>query len=455
MPSLLIKDCTILTMDYNKELVKKGFIEIQDGLITKVGKMEDFVGGKFDEVVEASGKLVIPGLISGHTHASLSLIRGLGYGLKLDKLVANLLWPYEKALKPEDSYYASLLACVEMIKAGITCFADMHFNMEEVAKAVRDSGMRASLSVAMMDAEGSPLTMDESVRQNEELVRKWDGKAEGRISCMFGPCTVRVASEDLFIKAKELADRYGVGLHIHLSEVKDDVNYTIKKYGLRPVNYLDRIGLLNNKVVAAHAIHLNDEEINILAKRKVNVIHNPSSNLNTYAGMFKWKEIVKKGINVGIGCDTTVCCGTFDMFNEIRTAINMQRMFNPRHPSNMSSLDLLKSSTLNNAKALNLQDKVGIIKEGMKADLIMIDLKQPHIKPLFYTPEHIANSVVYCISGRDVNTVIVDGKIIMKDRRILTLDEKYVLEMATRTILRIIERGEVGFLSKIKDFQVS
>ncbi|UCD26403.1 MAG: amidohydrolase [Candidatus Bathyarchaeota archaeon] len=443
---VLIKDGIIVTMDPKRRILKDGYVAIEKGRIVALGRSRKNKAAckSVEEVIDASGKAVLPGLISGHTHAALTLLRGLTDGMRLDELTRKWLWPFENALRPEDSYVAVQLACLEMIKAGVTCFADMHFNMEAVAKAVQDSGLRASLSVAMIDQGHVPLASKEAVRQNEILVKKWHQKAGGRITCMFGPCTVRLASAELFLKARRFASRHKVGIHLHLSEVEEDVKFTQDRFNKRPVKYLNDIGVLGPDVLAAHCIWLNDEEMRILKRAKVNVVHNPTSNVKSSAGIAKVAEMIKLGINMGLGVDAAFCNNTLDMFWEMRVASLIQDI-GQMQPGHLSPEKALEMATLGNAKALGIENEVGSIEVGKKADLILVNLKQPHLTPLVERPKlNLLSHLVYAISGRDVDTTIVDGQVVMRHRNVLTIDEAKVLKKAEETLYAVLDRSGIS-----------
>lgn len=445
--SILIERGIIITVNKNFEVLKPGFIYVEGNRIIDIGNMSKMHSQykHVDKIIDVKGKVVLPGLISGHTHAALTLIRGVDTIGMLDNWVKNVLWPYESYLlkHPEYSYIASLFACLNMIKNGVTCFADMHFNMNEVAKAVKESGVRASLSVAMMDQDNAPLTFEESIRQNENLVKEWHKRVNGRITTMFGLCTIRTCSTELFQKARELADKYNVGLHIHLSEVKLDVEYSLKNLGKRPVEQLYEIGLLRNDVLAAHCIWLNEEELKVLSKTGVNVIHNPSCNLRLASGITPVKKMFEKGINVGLGVDTALINNTMDMFREMRLASLIHKIVN-NDPSFLTVETLIKMITLNNAKALGLEKNIGSLEPGKKADIIIVDFKHPDTWPVI-TVRNVLNNLVYSCSGWNVETVIVDGKVVMENREVQSINEENVYE---ETLQRV---GEV--LDEIEEFK--
>jgi len=446
LPTVLIKNGIIITMDSKRRILKDGYVMIEEGRIADVGKSKSLKTEhkSAEETIDASEKAVLPGLISGHTHAALTLLRGLADGMRLDEMAREWLWPFESSLKPEDSYVGAQLACLEMMKAGITCFADMHFNMEEVARAVQDSGLRASLSVAMIDQEDVPFTLEEAVRQNEELVKRWHQKAGGRVTCMFGPCTVRIASAELFAKARELASKYRVGIHLHLSEVEEDIKFTLARFKKRPVKYLYDMGVLGPDVLAAHCVWIDDNEMEVLKETKVNVVHNPTSNVKSSAGIARVADMIGASVNVGLGVDAAVCNNTLDMFWEMKMASLLQSVISPANPTRLPPETVLEMATINNAKALGIENEVGSIEVGKRADLILVDLNHPHLTPLIEKPKsNLLSHLVYAANGRDVDTTIVDGQVIMLHREVLTMDEAEVIKRAEKTLYRVLDRSGI------------
>lgn len=439
----MIKNGTFLTMDSDRPVIESGFIGITGGSITELGKMSRLRKGTAKMTIDAKGKLVTPGLISGHTHSGLTFLRGLADDLTLDQMVETRLWPYEGSLKPEESYWSARLSCLEMMKAGVTCFADMHFNMLSVAEAVRDSGIRASLSVALMDVEDSPVNAEESLKENTELVERYHNSESGRITCMFGPCTVRIASVRLFVESRELADRYGVGLHIHLSETKDDVRYTLAKHRMRPVEYLAKNRVLGGDVLAAHCVHLTDAEIGLLKKHDVKVVHNPSSNVKTSAGIARVSDMLVRGIIVGIGVDAAVCNNALDVFQDMKLAALLQAVAGKNRRC-IPAKTVVQMATLHNARALGLGDKIGSLKVGKRADIVMLDLQQPHFAPLTnYSEETLCSRLVYSTSGRDVETVIVDGKLLVHRKKVLNQNEEETVRVSRKIALRVLKRSGI------------
>ncbi len=442
MTSLLIKNGTIVTMDAKRTIIPNGFVQVRENKIARVGhKDEQPNDSGFDQIIDASHMAVLPGLISGHTHVALTPLRGLANGLRLDELARKWLWPYETNLRPRESRVAAQLGCLEMIKAGVTCFADMHFNMKQVAEAVRDSGLRASLSVAMMDQDGVPVDFERSVRENEELVREWNGKAEGHVTCMFGPCTIRTASKELFLRARELATKYRVGLHIHLSEVEDDIRYARRRFRKRPVRYLHDLGVLRSDMLAAHVVWIDGQEMKLLKKDGVKVVHNPSSNAKTSAGIAPVTQMLKAGIVVGLGADAAVCNDTLDMFVEMRTASLLAAATAKPGNHGIQPEKAMEMTTLNNAKALGLAKSVGSLEPGKLADIILVNINQPHFQPV--DSSNLLSNLVYCATGRDVVATIVDGRVLMKDRKVLTLNEEQVIHQSNEMLTEILQRSKL------------
>jgi len=425
--SILIKRGIIVTVDKDFRVIEPGFVYVEGNKIIDIGKMSEMKKQyEYAEIIiDAAGKVVLPGLISGHTHVALTLLRGINVNGELDDWVKNVLWPYEIYLikHPKCSYETAYFACLNMIRNGVTCFADMHFNMDMVAKAVKESGIRAVLSVAMMDQEKTPLTFEKSIRLNEELVKRWHNKANGRITTMFGVCTIRTSSTELFQKARELADKYNVGLHIHLSEVKEDVKYALKTFGKRPVEHLYDLGFLGEDVLAAHCIWLNEREIKILSETRVNVVHNPSSNLRLASGIPPLRKMLESHINVGLGIDAALMNNVMDMFREMRIASLVHKAVN-MDPALLKVEDVIRMATLNNAKALGLEKDIGSLEPGKKADIIIVNMKSFDTWPVF-TLKSVITNLVYSCSGWNVETVIIDGKIVMQNRRIQHEEKAY------------------------------
>jgi 5-methylthioadenosine/S-adenosylhomocysteine deaminase len=432
LADILIKGGYVVTMDPQRRVIEGGSVAVEGNKITGVAKE---IKERAEVVINARGKVVLPGLINAHTHLSMTLLRGVADDMQLMKWLEKI-WSIEKHLKAEDCYAGALLGCLEMIKSGTTCFADMYFHMEDVARAVEESGLRGVLSYGIIEM-GDPKRRESELSKGESLVKDWHGKAEGRILTMFGPHAPYTCSPECLMKVKELAKKYDVGIHIHLSETRDEVKQMIKKYGRRPVKHLDSIGFLGPEVLAAHCVWLNEKEIKILHDRGVKPVHNPVSNMKLSSGVAPVPEMLAAGIPVALGTDGAASNNSLDMFKEMKFAalLNKSYRFDPVAIPAMSALEM---ATVNGATALGLGNELGSIEVGKKADLVLVDIGKPHLTPLHNLISHL----VYSAVGSDVETTIVDGRILMLERRVLVLDEDKVLRLAQKSSDDLLARKE-------------
>jgi 5-methylthioadenosine/S-adenosylhomocysteine deaminase len=420
MNRLFIKNALIIPLDDQQREQDwfKGDIAIEGSVIKEVGEnlQEKYPGFT---VIDGESSLVTPGFVNCHTHAAMTMLRGYADDLPLMKWLQEMIWPREAHLDVEDIYWGSQLAVLEMIKSGTTAFADMYDYMEQTAQVALDSGIRASLSRGMI---GNGEKAQFALEENTELVKKWHGQGEGRITCMFGPHAPYTCPPDFLEKVMFLADEWGVGLHIHLAETVDEVEEIKEKYGRRPVELMDSLGLFQGRhVLAAHCVHLQENEIEILVKNQVGIAHNPESNMKLASGIAPVPELLQKGALVGLGTDGASSNNNLDMLEEMSTCALLHKAFSGK-PTVLPAKQVLRMATRDGAKVLGL-DNVGSLAAGQKADLLIFDLQKPHWIPL-YNP--IAN-LVYAAQSSDIKTVIIDGKMVMKDRQVLTLDEERIM----------------------------
>ncbi len=435
LADVLIKDGHIITMDPQRRIFERGSVAIADGKIVAVGKN---INVKADTVIDAKGKVVLPGLVNAHTHLSMTLLRGIADDMEFDPWLKTKIWPIEKHLRAEDCYVGALLGCLEMIKSGTTCFADQYFFMEDVARAVEKAGIRGVLSYGIIE-QGDPKKRKSEIREGEKLVKTCHGTADGRILTMFGPHAPYTCSPECLAQVKELAKKYKVGIHTHIAESKWEVEEIIKKYGKRPVEHLDAIGFLGPEVLAAHCVQLAEQEIRILRDRGVKPVHNPVSNMKIACGVSPVPEMLAAGIPVALGTDGAASNNSLDMFNEMKFAALLNKV-DKFDPTVMPVQSVLEMATVNGARALGLGKNLGSLEVGKKADLTLVDLRKPHLTPL----RNVISHLVYSATGGDVDTVIVDGKVIMQGRRVLTLEEDKVLEEAQKVADNLLAQKEAA-----------
>lgn len=420
MKGLLIINALIVPMDDCVRMQDwfKGDVAIEGSLIKEVGENLQEKYPHF-AVLDGRDSLVMPGFVNCHTHAAMTMLRGYADDLPLMTWLEEMIWPREAHLDEDDIYWGTQLAILEMIKSGTTTFADMYFYMDQTAQAVLESGIRASLSRGMVGSgENAELALKESV----EFVQTWQGQGEGRITCMFGPHAPYTCPPAYLERVMSHADDLGVGIHIHLAETEDEVAQITQQYGLRPVELMDSLGLFQGRhVLAAHCVHLSAKEIGILAKNKVGIAHNPESNMKLASGIAPISQLLAKGALVGLGTDGASSNNNLDMLEEMSTCALLHKVAT-RDSTVLPAGQVLRMATKDGAKALGL-DHVGSLVAGQKADLLIFDLKKPHLTPL-YNP--VAN-LVYAAQSSDLKTVIIDGKMVMKERQVLTMDEEKIL----------------------------
>jgi len=433
MTRLLIKDALIIPMDNVKREFPwiNGDIYIADGVIREIGANLS-VNDEGCEIMRGKDTVVLPGLVNCHTHAAMTLLRSYADDLPLMKWLSERIWPREAHLTKQDIYTGTMLSILEMIKSGTTSFADMYFYMDEVARAVEESGIRAVLSRGMV---GTGNRAQFAIDESREFVKKWHNEAGGRITCMLGPHAPYTCSPDYLRKVTQLSDELGVGLHIHLAETAGEVADIEKQYGKTPIKLMEAIGLFENRqVLAAHCVHVSDEEIEILKKYNVGIAHNPQSNMKLASGAAPVPKMLKAGALVGLGTDSAASNNNLDMLEEMRTCALLHKLVT-MDSTVLPAYQILEMATRHGSKVLGLE-KAGSIQPGYKADLILMDFHQPHLIPLH---DPVAN-IVYAAQSSDIKTVIIDGKIVMKDRQMLTFDEEKILAEAQACARDLVSR---------------
>lgn len=430
---ILIVGCAILPIE-SKEIIKDGAIAIKNNEIIFVGKHESANGIHAEKRIDAQGKVAVPGLINCHTHVPMTLMRGIAEDKPLNVWLKDVIWPLEAALTPEDIYAGALLGCLEMIKNGTTCFADMYFQEEAVAKAVKESGLRAVLAEGIIEAEDKALG-EKMLKNSVRFAEKFRGYAEGKVTTMLGPHAAYSCSPELLMKVKEEACQLGMGVHIHLAESAEMFKEFEKRHGCSEVEFLKKLSFFRMPVLAAHCINLSEHDRRILAEHYVNAVYVPVANMKLGLGAARIKELTSLNVNVVLGTDGPASNNTLDMFETMKVGALLQKLVY-LDPEALSAYEFLRMATLNGAKALALEKNIGSLEAGKKADIILIDFSKPHLKPL----HDVYASIAYSAHGSDVDTVIVDGKILMENRQVKTLDEQAVMEKAEKHVAKLLSR---------------
>jgi 5-methylthioadenosine/S-adenosylhomocysteine deaminase len=429
----VISGGTVLVLDENNTILSNGAIAIDGSNIAAVGKAED-IGRAFRgrRVIDAEGSLLMPGLINSHTHAAMTCFRGIADDLALMDWLNHFIFPAEaKNVNPELAYWGTLLACVEMIKSGTTTFCDMYIFENEAARAAHEAGMRCLLGEVLFDFPSPNLkTPAEGLSYTERLIQEWAD--DPLVNILVEPHALYTCSPDLLTGAKKLADRYKVPLGIHLLENLSEKAQLESKFGRKAVTFLKDAGFLDERFIAFHCVCLDDEDMKIMADHGCKIVHNPESNMKLASGVAPVPDMLNLGLTVGLGTDGCASNNNLDMFQEMDSAAKLHKVHR-LDPTVMPAETVLRMATCEGAKALGMEHLVGALKPGMKADIILLDLNKPHLTPLYNPCSHL----VYAAGGADVDTVFINGRLIMENRRLLTIDEEQAMTRVREIALRV------------------
>lgn len=434
---ILIRGADIITMESPEVVIKKGTIAIAGQRIIHIGE-EGTLPGNFsaEKIIDAPNMVALPGFVNCHTHAAMTLFRGYADDLPLRQWLEEKIWPLEAGLQKEDIYWGTLLCCLEMIRAGTTTFADMYFYMGQAARAVEKAGLRASLALGMVGVLPSVFTGElPPLESSLEFAKKWHGAANERLTVMLGPHAPYTCPPDFMRRVIKIAGDFNLGIHIHLSETAGEVKDIKNQYGKTPIQLMNELGLFEHLVLAAHCVHLDARDVEILATKKAGIAHNPQSNMKLASGIAPVTKLLAAGAVVGLGTDGAASNNNLDLIEEMRTATLLQKVATG-DPLALPAFETLAMVTVNGAKALGLGNEVGLLKPGYKADIILLNMHKPHL----YPPHDLIAHLVYAAQGADVETVIVDGKILMENRKLITLDEEEILEQVQKCARRLVGR---------------
>jgi 5-methylthioadenosine/S-adenosylhomocysteine deaminase len=448
----ILSNGTVVTMNEHLDVFPQGAVVIKGGRIVAVGLAD--LSGRYEaeRTIDCAGQVVIPGLINAHTHVPMSLLRGLADDLRLDVWLYGYMLPVEREFVNEEfCYYGALLSCAEMIRSGVTCFADTYYFEDEVARAAQEAGMRAVCAETVMKLPTpDAASYDESLEYCRRFIAGWKGHE--LIVPAVGPHSPYTCTPEILKETAHLAQEHDVPLLIHLAETEGGVESTQQLYGCAPAFCLDDFGVLDSKALAVHCVHLTDKEMELMRGRGVGVAHCPSSNLKLASGVASVTRMLDLGLNVGIGTDGPASNNDQDMFEEMRLAALLAKGIT-RDPKAVPARMALTMATIGGARALHLDHITGSIEVGKQADLAVVDLDVLHVTPKFdLSTDNIYSRLVYAAKGADVRHVLVNGRLLMRDRELLTVDVEMIVAEAQRIADRVnafMMRREESLLDKL------
>ena len=444
MKQTLLKNGYIVTMAEGIETVyDSGSVLVEDDRIKAVGKIDPAAVSPDAEVIELNGKYVLPGFVNTHVHTSQQISRGVGDDVDFVTWLHKRMWPFESNMTEEDSYVSTLATALELIKSGVTSFAEPGGQfVSGMCRATKESGLRGKLAKSVMDCgDGLPpvwqRTMQEELDRQVEDLETYHNTSDGRVKVWFGLRTIFNNTDELCIRTKELADKYGVGIHMHVAEAKEEKEYTYAKWGEGTVKHLDRLGVLGPNLLAVHTVWLTDEEIELFKKHDVKVSHNPASAMRVL-GFARIPKMLKEGICLSIGTDGASSSNHMDMVDEMWLTSLIHKGWR-LDPTVVPSQDILRMATRWGARALLDEDLYGTLEPGKKADLIIIDPKGPSMEPV---NDKIA-ALVTAMHSSNIQSTMCDGKWLMRDRKVLVLDEESIMKEGCERAAAIYKRAGI------------
>ena len=419
----LIKNASLLLPD---GCVTQGNLAVEGQTIAAVGETEK--NWAADTIIDGTGKFAIPGFVNAHTHISMTLLRSYADDMKLMDWLENKIWPVEAKMKKEDVYWGAMLAAVEMIRGGTTTFADMYGDMDKVAEATLESGLRGVLARGMI---GVAPNGQQAFEENKELYKNFHGAGEGRLTVMFGPHAPYTCPPDFLRQVAEAAAEYQAGVHIHLSETKGEVENCLKEHGMTPIALMEKVRILECGVLAAHCVHVTAEDIALMKKYGVRVAHNPGSNMKLASGVAPVPEMLKAGLCVALGTDGASSNNNLDMLEEVRLAALLHKV-HTLDPLAVPAWEAVRMGMEEGARAVGIKN-LGRLEKGALADIVLLDMSGAEWCPKF----DLVSLLAYSASSRSVDTVMVNGRVLMEKRELLSLDEERICYEANRCAMRI------------------
>lgn len=451
---MIFSNATIITMNPQRQVITNGAVSISGNRIAAVGKSRDIIDQyPGEEIINCNGNILMPGLIDSHVHLAQAMIRGCADDLGLLDWLGKRVWVLQGNYSHADGKASAALCTLEMIKSGTTSFIEVmlaeRYGFDGVAETVLQSGMRAAIGKIVMDLPsyakkenfmypGMIEDGETSIQHTLDAYDKWNGANNGQIRVWFGPRTPGGVTPGLYDRISKLAAERGMGITIHLSEVREDIDYARSQGFRTPTEFALGHGLLGPQTVLAHCVWTDEKDWEILAQTGTHVSHNPASNAKTATGIAPVHKMLQAGVNVSIGCDGGPSNNTYDMIREFRLVSYLGNLLES-DPTVVPAETVLEMATLRGAQAFGMEDQLGSIEVGKLADLIVINTDTPHMTPV-WDP---VSAVVYTAHGSDVETVVIDGKFVMRNRQVLTLDEPSILAEARRRAAEVAQRGGV------------
>jgi 5-methylthioadenosine/S-adenosylhomocysteine deaminase len=423
---LIVSGGTVVTMDASRRVIEDGAIAVAGGRIVAVGKRSDIVRQyAAREVIDARGRAVIPGLINGHTHVPMTLFRGIADDLDLNEWLTKFIFPAEaKNVNEEFVRAGTQLGLAEMIRGGTTTYCDMYYFEDAIAEETERAGVRGLLGETVIDFPvPDNKTWPDAMRYTERYVARWKGNR--LITAAIAPHAPYTVSEAHLREVRAFADRTGSFIVTHVAETRKEVDDITRDHGARPVEYLARIGFLGPREVFAHTIHINEGEINLLKQNGVGSVHNPQSNMKLASGVAPLPQMMRAGVAVGLGTDGAASNNDLDMWEEMDTAAKLHKLIT-NDPKTLTAEEALSLATINGARALHMESDIGSLEAGKRADIVVVDLDALNQTPRYNIYSHL----VYATKAADVRTVVIEGRVVMRDRRLLTLNELLIKQKA-------------------------
>jgi 5-methylthioadenosine/S-adenosylhomocysteine deaminase len=433
---LLITGGAVVTMDGERRIFENGFVAIRGERIIEAGDAAALAAKNYraEQTIDARGKIVLPGLINAHTHIPMTLFRGIADDLDLQDWLTKYIFPAEAKNVTRDFVVAGTrLGLVEMIRGGVTTYADMYYFENAIAEETRKAGVRGVLGETVIDFPvPDNKTWQAALGYTESYVKRWKG--DSLITPAIAPHAPYTVSTEHLNEVKAFAERHDVPIIMHVAEAPTETKTIAERYNTRPALYLERIGFLSHRLLAAHVVHVNDEEIAILKRREVGIAHCPQSNMKLSSGTAPIPQMLKSNLRVGLGTDGAASNHDLSLWEEIDTAAKLHKLVT-MNPTVVTAAQALEMATIGGARALHLEKEIGSLEAGKRADLIVIDLSAPHLTPMYNLVSHL----VYATKASDVTDTVVNGRILMRNRNLLTLNEEGVKAAARKYERQVVE----------------